>query len=112
MLIPRTRHKQPDTLLPFTDQFYPVGKTPKVPISDVRRWVNNNAVTNARYLVIIFDHNPFDDIREIYPWYADTQWQMRCRCALIEQQWDSSVLHVIDLHADTNEQLANASFVI
>lgn len=112
MLIPRTRHKQPDTLQPFTDQFFPVDKTPQIPISDARRWIDIATATNAKYLVIVFDHSPFDDIREIYPWYADTQWQMQSRCALIEQQWDASVLQVIDLAADINEQLASASFVV
>lgn len=112
MLKPRTHRKlSKDLLLPFTDQVYPIGPVPQVSLDKVHDWINNAYLYSAKHLVIIFEHDPLDNIREVYPWHADTEWQMRCRVALLEKQHDVTVLQIIDLSKNIDSQLAQAEYI-
>lgn len=87
------------------------GPIPKVSRKEVDRWIENCRAEGKNHVLVIFEHNLYDDLREVYPYYALDDAQLTRRLRLIDRGCDATALQIIDLDRDIDAQLAMTNFI-
>ncbi len=88
-------------------------QAPKVTMSTAWNWVQRGAGSGKNYLIVIHAHNLYDpwDLDETFVEGCFTRRQLTTRLKQLDRQFDATVLQVIDLAQDIDEQFAKATYI-